>query len=108
MPCLSATSARRTGRGSANRAANSSIATQAYSALAEKSMFQVPSSRFQVQNQAVVFNLEPGTWNLELLNAAAVRVLDHVQAALLLELAGPAAGPLALAGCHRAGTRPAA
>src|SRR5947209_4233364 len=94
MPWASAIALRRTGCGSPWRAANSTIATQAYSAFLEMCMGGC--------------SIDPPSAVHPRLDAAAVLVLDHVQAALLLHPARPAAGPFVLAGRHRPRARPAA
>src|SRR5262245_34649123 len=112
MPCLFAMSARRIGRGSAYRAASSSIATHAYSALAENNI--VVSVQWTVDGGQMARNggawlstvhcpLSTGHYS----NALAVLVLDHVQAALLLDLPCPAAGAVVFARGHRSRARPA-
>src|SRR5437660_1783483 len=80
MPWPSAIALMRTGWGEPWLAASSSMATQAYSALAETLMS----------------------------DAAASLVLDDVQAALFLRQARPAAGPLVFALGDRPGAGPAA
>src|SRR3984893_190293 len=90
MPCASAMALTGTGWGAPWLTASSSMAIHAYSALAETRM-----------SSTCCYLL---SWS----DAAAALVLDDVQAALLLDLARPAPGPLILAVGDRPGAGPAA
>src|SRR4051794_13537096 len=90
MPCCSAIALRWTGRRSPWLHASSTIATQAYCALADSRM------------KGLLAGPQAGS------DAAAALVFDDVQAAFLLHRPRPAAGTLVLALDDRAGAGPAA
>src|SRR4051794_10508276 len=110
MPCLSAMSASRAGFGSLCRADSSSMATQAYSALAEKSIVVGPAVPAVFEFRVVAGRAGPTKRPAQpaLLNSFAVLDLDHVQAALFLDLPGPAAGAIVFAGLNGPRAWPAA
>ena len=108
----SATSDSRTGRGSPLRAASSSMATQAYSALA-LNQHRCPADFIRDQRLKTRHPVETprhSISNRDLINLKSRPVLhlDDVQPALLLDLPGPPAGPVVLARPDGPGTRPAA
>src|SRR5438132_13904801 len=91
MPCASAMALTRTGCGLPWLTANSSMATQAYSALADTRMVFLDSCF-----------LIPGS------DAASCLMLEDVQATLFLLAARPASCPVDFAFAYGSGTRPTA
>src|SRR5437016_1901778 len=104
----------RTGCGSPCRAASSSMAMQAYSAFALKSIVRMAlASLAVVSGEWPVVSEKPfftDHWPLttDHSDSRPVLVLEHVQAALLFDLAGPAAVALGVAGADRPRAGPTA